>query len=267
VRYLIINALLLFSTISRCDTFTNETLVNFIKSKETLTNIDWRFSDSEIELENNVKTLENLPLLKNDAEILLGIYQKIFRKNKKRVSLARMAALFLMHPSFQDYYFDLWSDVNTEFSERIKYYDQNEKDLLKKLIKENDLFYVDGHLMAESDVERLPKLPHQWLFFSNKYYPVIALGSLDLFVANLEAKKAFSGACGDELQLFKNLDSLRMIYLDSSCATVVLKSQKNDKIKEPARDWLLPAGLLLGALALNALKDKKIVIKTPAFNF
>jgi hypothetical protein len=247
--------------------FADISLIQYFKTKESFTDKN-ELTFKNAAIEKQIEFLENRPLLKNDAEILLGLYQKIFRDNKKHAPLPRVAALFLTHPSFQDYYFDFWSEINSQFTEKIRFYNEMEKNKIKLLISSDEILFVDGRLMSGNDVERISKLPHQWLLISNHYYPVLSVGSFDLFLSQVETRTPFNGRCGEPILPFKNVESLSLNFFDLTCPPQIsLHKESAPRLEDSRRSWLLPAGLLLGAVALTALKEKKVIIKIPAFKF
>mgnify|MGYP001258183323 CR=1 FL=1 len=227
------------------------------------------------DLQAEINYIENRPILKGEVEILIGLYRKISEIDKRKLPYAKIYSYFKSHKELQNYYQDFWLEIKTKTKSNLKHLSEDLVQDLKSLISANEKIFINGSLYSQNDNRKIIQISHQWLLISDKRYPVLHNGTIQGFIEKIKQQKYFSGFCFSEITPFPNMNEFKFQVLTtvSECRSLTQNSNLNlIKGEAPSfykanKDWLIPAGVALGVLALTQLKDKKMTIKFPSFQF
>ncbi|GIL18514.1 MAG: hypothetical protein BroJett040_22650 [Oligoflexia bacterium] len=237
-------------------------------------------SKKTIELDGRKETLikeielmETAPLHESELEILISLYLKLKdtgSNEDQELASSRVFGILHLHPALQQSFFEEWGRLSNRKTralskaEVFQLVDQKRKDLnLPDLT-----LFVDGLEYNQLQQRTVVNETHQWVFISNATKPLVLRGTLkEIKEKNMILEYFTKSTCGQFHQqpLLEELDA--QVFFSETC--IQSPSFGQEAISQPTKEvkstssWLVPAGIVVGALVLYEMRDKKLVIKLP----
>lgn len=222
-----------------------------------------------------IQTIESVPLRSNEAGLevhlweRLGIAQLTFQERQRYLGIVSLRLALDSHQK----------ELIHQEAQRSQISPTEIKNLLTAVVAMDEAIFIDG-VELKSEDQLISDWPHQWVYISNSYQPIMQTGGLKDFAKALNDRKSFSEICGPfetnwthlvNLPIF-NSGNGRDCALEALSARPVIAGKNSTLLSfenqwQEKMNWIIPVTLVTGGLAWSYLHNKQVNFRFPSLKF